>query len=73
MATINTFGIAFFTEDQSQYPIPAIAINLNKVKKSFPYSPGILAPQAIPSFSTKRILNQEKTSTSSPNLKCVFI
>lgn len=52
-------------ESYNQYPIPMIAHKRKSVKISFPYSPGILAPHAAPSFSMNSILNHEKTSIDS--------
>lgn len=45
MEIIKIFGRFFRTLFQSQYPIPTTATNLNKVSKSLPYCPGILAPK----------------------------
>ena len=78
-AKIKIFGEFFRIISYSQYPIPAIANNLKMVKNNFPEDSDMgkislsFVPQAAPSFSMNRILNQEKTSMDSPNTKCVLI
>ena len=67
MATIKKLELLFFTLSQSQYPIPPTATILKMVSINLPYSPGIFAPQAIPSFSIKNMCNQLNTGTLSPN------
>ena len=78
-AKISVLGDCFLIMSQSQYAIPKTARILNMVKTNFPVVSEMgrislsLVPQAAPSFSMKRILNQLKTSCDYPNTKFVLI
>ena len=78
-AIISTFGDFFCMISYSQYPIPTMANSLKMVKNNLPEDSEMgkrslsFVPQAAPSFSMNKILNQENTSMDSPRTKCVLI